>query len=275
MAVRHRRRVQAGGDQAGDVGDVGHQQRARAVGDLAEAGEVDHPAVGGGAADDELRPVLERQALDLVVVDPLGRAVDAVGGDLEIAAGVGEPVAVGEMAAAGEVHAEQPVARAQQREVDRHVGAGARVRLDVGVLGAEQRLGPLDGRRLDAIDDLAAAVVAAPRVALGVLVGGDAAGRLEHGAAGEVLRGDQLEPFVLATALVGEGGVDLGVGRLQTAVGHAGVPSSLSTRRWWRPPSKGVSRKASRIASASAGATTREPTASTLASLWARARRAV
>ena len=60
------------------------------VGDLAKAREVDRPAVGRGAADDQLRPVLERQALDLVVVDALGRAIDAVGDDVEIAAGIGE-----------------------------------------------------------------------------------------------------------------------------------------------------------------------------------------
>jgi hypothetical protein len=33
--------VDARGDEAGDVGDVGEQQRAVLLGDLAEAGEVD------------------------------------------------------------------------------------------------------------------------------------------------------------------------------------------------------------------------------------------
>ena len=48
----------------------------------------------------------------------------------------------------------------KQRQVDGHVGLGAGVRLDVGVLGAEELLGALDGQRLDHVDELAAAVVA-------------------------------------------------------------------------------------------------------------------
>ena len=50
------------------------------------------------------------------------------------------------------------------------------MRLDVGVLAAEQRQGPVDRQLLDDVDLLAAAVVAATGVAFGVLVG-------EHGPA--------------------------------------------------------------------------------------------
>ena len=53
---------------------------------------------------------------------------------------------------------------------DGRVGLRARVRLHVGVVGAEQFLGTLDGQRLDVVDVLAAAVVALARIALGVLV---------------------------------------------------------------------------------------------------------
>ena len=89
---------------------------------------------------------------------------------------------------------EDGVARLQQREVDGHVGLRAGVRLHVGVLGAEELLGAVDGQRLGDVDELAAAVVALAGVALGVLVGQHRAGRLQHGLADEVLRGDQLEP---------------------------------------------------------------------------------
>ena len=55
------------------------------------------------------------------------------------------------------------------------------MRLHVRVLGAEQLLGPVDGQLLGHVDELAAAVVAPARVALGVLVGEDGALGLEHG----------------------------------------------------------------------------------------------
>ena len=45
---------------------------------------------------------------------------------------------VGQMTAVREVHPEHRVARLQQREVHSHVRLRARVRLDVGVLGAEE-----------------------------------------------------------------------------------------------------------------------------------------
>ena len=72
-------------------------------------------------------------------------------------------MAVGEMAAVREVHPEHGVARLEQRQIHAHVGLGAGMRLHVGVLGAEQRLGAIDRQRFDDVDELAAAVVALAR----------------------------------------------------------------------------------------------------------------
>ena len=82
------------------------------------------------------------------------------------------------------------------------------------MLGAEQLLRPVDRQLLDLVDDLAAAVVAPARVALGVLVRRHARDRLEHARPGEVLGGDQLDLPALALELLadqlGDLGVDLG-----------------------------------------------------------------
>ena len=99
----------------------------------------------------------------------------------------------------------------QQAEVDGVVGLGAGVRLDVGVLGAEERLGPIDRQLLGDVDLLAAAVVAAAGVALGVLVGQHRARRVEHRLRHEVLRGDHLQGALLAVQLALEDGRDLGI----------------------------------------------------------------
>ena len=96
-----------------------------------------------------------------------------------------------------------------------HVGRGAGVRLDVGVLGAEELLGALAGEVLDHVGEFASAVVALAGIAFGILVGEDRAGGFEHGLADKVLRGDQLETFVLAVLLVGNGLGDLGVHRTE------------------------------------------------------------
>jgi hypothetical protein len=61
-----------------------------------------------------------------------------------------------------EVHAEDLVARLEHGGVDGEIGLGAGVRLDVGVLGAEELLRALDGEGLDLVDLLAAAIPALP-----------------------------------------------------------------------------------------------------------------
>ena len=65
-------------------------------------------------------------------------------------------------------------------------------------------LGAVDRQLLDPVDDLAAAVVALARVALGVLVRRHRADGLEDGRPGEVLGGDQLDLRALPLELVAE-----------------------------------------------------------------------
>ena len=104
------------------------------------------------------------------------------------------------------------------------------MRLDVGVLGAEERLGTVPRQVLDLVDDLAAAVVPLARHALGVLVVEPGAERLEHRDGREVLRRDELEGLLLALQLGIEQGRDLGVGRAQRGlVGESGAARGART----------------------------------------------
>ena len=116
------------------------------------------------------------------------------------------------------------------REVDGHVRLRAGVRLDVRVLGAEERLRAVDRELLDLVDDLAAAVVAPPRIALGVLVRRHAADGLEHRRPREVLGRDQLDLAALALELAPEERRDLGID-----LGEAGGAQLLERQRRRRP----------------------------------------
>ena len=151
-----------------------------------------------------------------VVVEQRVLLAHAVRVDLVQAAGDVELHAVREVAAVVELHAEDAVARLEEGVVDGVVGLRAGVRLHVGVLGAEQLLGAVDGQLLRDVDELAAAVVALARVALGVLVGQDRALAVEHRLRDEVLRRDHLERRLLPVQLVldhlGDLGIDLGDG---------------------------------------------------------------
>ena len=134
---------------------------------------------------------------------------------VEPLAGEADLGAVGEVAAVRQRHRQHRVAGLQERAVDGEVGVGARVRLQVGVLGAEQLLGPVDADLLGPVDHLAAAVVALARVALGVLVAQRAAERGQHRRRGEVLARDQLQPAAQPVQLVEDHAGDLGIDLLQ------------------------------------------------------------
>ena len=79
VGVGHGVRVDAGGDEAGEVGHVDHEEGADVVGDRPEALEVLDPRVGRPAGEEELRPALEGDPLDLVHVDQVGLGGDLVG----------------------------------------------------------------------------------------------------------------------------------------------------------------------------------------------------
>ena len=164
--------------------------------------EIDDSRIGAAAADDELWPLAFGHALQFVVINGLGFLGHAVGNDLVRLAGEIQRVAVGEVSAVREVQAKDGVSRLNDRSVGSHVGRGSRMRLHVGVLGAKELLGAVARQVLDHVGEFASAVITPAGITLGVLVGEDRARRLQHGFAHKVLRGDQLQPFVLAPLFV-------------------------------------------------------------------------
>ena len=224
VAVRHRARMQAGGDQPGDVGDVRHHLGVHRARDGADALEIDDPGVCRGAAHDQLRAMLGGEPFQCVVVDPLVLPGDAVAHEAIQHAGHVQGVPVRQMAAVGQVHPEHGVARLQHREVHRLIGLATGVCLHVGMLRAEQLLGASDGQPLDDVGVLAAPVVPPARVAFRIFVGEDGSHRLQHRLADEVLGSDQLEPVRLPLDLVLHRVGDFGVHLTKGPVHHCFTP---------------------------------------------------
>ena len=115
VRVRHRRRMHASRDQSGEVRHVDQVERADFVGDLPHAGKIDDARIGAAAADDQLRPLLLGQLLQIVVVDGLGFLGHAIRNDLVGLAGKIQMMAVREMSAVRQVQSEDGVARLQHR----------------------------------------------------------------------------------------------------------------------------------------------------------------
>ena len=141
---------------------------------------------------------------------------------LKIFSGQRRLAAVRQMSAVREVHAEDPVARLQQRRIHGHIRLRAGVRLNVGVIRAEEPRHAVDVQTLDLIDVRTAAVVARAGIALGVFVRQVAAHGLHHGRAREILGRDQLQMVALAPQLPLHGGVQFWVGQLQVFIIHIG-----------------------------------------------------
>ena len=137
------------------------------------------------------------QSRHFLVIDGLRILAHAIRDDFVGLAGKVELVAVRQVAAVRQVQAENRVAGLQHRGVRCLVGLRSRVRLHVNVFRAENFLAALARQVLHHVGELAAAIVALARIALGVLVGEDAGSGLEHGFGGEILAGDQLELRIL------------------------------------------------------------------------------
>ena len=181
------------------------------MGDVGEGLEVDGPGIGGGSGQDHAGPVLPGQVPDLVIVDA-AVGPQAVGHHIVILAGEVDRRAVGQVAALVQTHAQHCVPMLAQGLVYGEVGLGAGVGLNIGVVGTEKLLGPLDGDVFHHVHALTAAVVTLARVALGVLVGENGAGGGQDSGADDVLRGNQLNVLLLAVVLSADGLSHLGIG---------------------------------------------------------------
>ena len=125
IRVRHRTRMHACGDEAGDVRHIDEKISADLAGKLAHAFEVDLARIGRGTDGDQRGLELTRGFFELLVIDPLVFGRNTVVGHIVKTAGEICLVTVREMAAVREVHREDLIAGFEHREIDCSVGLRA------------------------------------------------------------------------------------------------------------------------------------------------------
>src|SRR5438445_7527785 len=217
LRVADRSRVLPRRDETGEVRHVHEEQRLDRVGDLPQPREIEDARIRRRAGDDELRAVLLRDPLELVVIQHLVVLANSVRGEVVELAREVHRRAVRQVTALMEGETQHRVSRFEDRGVRGHVRLRAGMRLDVGVRRAKERFCTLDRERLGAVAPLAPAVVAAAGVALRVLVRENAARGLHDRRARVVLRGDELDLLDLPAPLVFDRAVDLGINAFETA----------------------------------------------------------
>ena len=114
--------MQAGVDESGDVGNVHQQVGSHALGELLKPREINDARVGAGTHDDHARAALLGDPLNGVVVNRLCLTIDAVEVGAEQRAGEIDATAVRQVAAVGQIHPEDDVARLEDGQVGRHIG---------------------------------------------------------------------------------------------------------------------------------------------------------
>ena len=129
---------QSGGDQTGRMRHVDHQQSPDLVGDFTHPLVIPFAAVSRCPADNHFGFVLQSEPFHGIVVDRPGLFGEFVtDGFVEKARGV-DGRTVRKVAAVCEVESHEGVSRLEYGEKDGHIGLSSRVRLYVGILGAEQ-----------------------------------------------------------------------------------------------------------------------------------------
>ena len=188
----------ARGNQPGEMRHVDQEKRADLVADRAEAGEIEVTRISRAAGNDQFRPMLLGEPLDLVEIDQVIVLPDAILHGVEPFARLRRRSTVSQMPARGEAETHDRIARLQQRHHHGAVGLRPRMRLDVGELAGEQFFRPFDRQRLDRVRRCAALIVAAAGIALGIFVGEDRPLCLEDSLADDIFRCDQLDLGLLA-----------------------------------------------------------------------------
>src|SRR6185436_9246432 len=171
ICIGDRIRMEPGGDQSGNVGDIDEQIGADRLGNPLESWEIERPRIGARADDEHTWTAFLRKLLHHIIVDGFSLTLHAVGKYTEQESGKIDLTAVGEVAALGEVHSQDSVSWLQYREIGCHIGLGSCMRLHVYMFRAENLLAALDGEILHGIHMLTPTIVAFPRIPFGVLVG--------------------------------------------------------------------------------------------------------
>ncbi len=226
VAMRDRVGVEPGGNEPGDVGDVGEDVGVHAAGDLRHPLEINFPRVGRGTDGDHLRLFAFGLLGQAIVIDMAGFGVHPVVDDIIQFPGEIHRGAMREVPAIGEVHGEDLVARCEDGGVDPEVCLAARVWLNVGVLRPEELLGALDREGFGLVDKFATSIVTLPGISFGIFIGEDGSGGFDHCREGEVLRGNEFDVRFLALALAFDRGIEL---RIQFSEGRC-VEEGFSRR---------------------------------------------
>ena len=202
MRMRYRIRMHAGSNKARDMGHIHHQISIDGIGDLTELGKIEGARIGRTASQNDLRLAGLRLVEKRIEINLCGLFINTILLGIEPFAGQVRRGAMGQVTTCGKRHAEDRVTRLQQRQEHSLVCLCAGMWLHIDESSTKQLFRTLDGKCLDNVDMLAATIIAAAGIALGIFVGQNRALRLENTGADDVLGCNHLDLVLLADQLM-------------------------------------------------------------------------
>ena len=134
--------VEAGGDQPGNMGHIHHEIGLYFPGNFGKAVKIKSPRISAGPGDDHFGAVLPGHLRHHGKIDFFGLAIHPVGDGLEQASGKIHCGAVAQMAAMGQIHAQDGITRFKEGKIDGHIGLGAGMGLHIGIGSPEELFDP-------------------------------------------------------------------------------------------------------------------------------------
>jgi hypothetical protein len=135
------------------------------------------------------------------------------------------------MSASRQRQSHDAIARLGERQKHALIGLRARMRLNIGEGAIEEFLRPVDRQLFHHVHELAAAIVSAPRITFGILVGEHRALRLHRGQGYDVLGCDEFDLVLLPAQFVANSRREFRIRLAQCggekAVRHWSAPSRL------------------------------------------------
>ena len=175
------------GDEPCDMRHIDHEERTDCLCNRTNPLKINRARIRRSTRNDHLRTMLFGKCLERIVINALRLLVHAIGDDLVIRPRNIDGTAVRQMPAIRQIHAEDRVARLQERKEHRHIRLCARMRLHIRPCSAKELLCAVNRKLLCHIDVFTAAIVPLAGIPLCVLVREDTALRLHNGTADDVL----------------------------------------------------------------------------------------
>ena len=155
--------------------------------------KVDNSRIGRCPCNNQLWPVLERQLLNLSVIDGFRIAAHAVAHDIIHLPGKRNRSTVRKVATVRKVHSQNCISWIEGSKQDAHVGLASGMWLDIGMVRAKELFRSVSGQIFGYIDKFAAAIVALAWIAFRILIRKHRAHCFHYSLGCVVLAGDKLE----------------------------------------------------------------------------------